>query len=200
LGALLLGALAAERRRPRLKLLSLILGAALVAAAGAARAAPPGWSLDARAGAFWPGDGDWDNHYDHDPLPEIAVGVGYRFTSHLELGAEAGYRRAVGTVRNTDGGRPLAQPLEQTLTVVPLQGYALVRLQASEAQVLVPYLAAGLSSYLYQHEVDGGQSKQGRQEGYHARAGLHLSLQRFEPRRADRNRAVFGPQSMSSAV
>jgi hypothetical protein len=122
----------------------------------------------------------------------VKLGAGYRLTRYFEFGAEAGYRKADGTVDSTDNGRPLAQSLDQTLTVVPLQGYALVRLQSSDDQLLVPYLAAGLTSYLYWHEVDGDQDARGRQDGYHARGGVHLSLQQFEPARADRNRRNFG--------
>ncbi len=193
LGALLLaGVFASAQRWDRRRLLPVLLCLALVAAAGVARAAPPNWSLDAHAGAFWPSDGDWDQHYDRDILPEVKLGVGYRLTSLLEFGVEAGYRRAEGTVRTTDSGRPLAQPLDQTLTVVPLQVYTLVRMQSSEDQLLVPYLAAGLSSTLYRHEVDGGSSARGRREGYHARGGLRLSLRPLDPRAADRSRQQYG--------
>ena len=185
-------AVTAARRGGYRHLLTVALGMALAAAAGSARAASPRWSLDARAGAFWPSDGDWDDNYDHGTLPEVKLGAGYRLTRYFELGAEAGYRQADGTVDSTDGGSPLAQSLDQTLTVVPLQGYALVRLQSSDDQLLVPYLAAGLTSYLYWHEVDGDQDARGHQDGYHARAGLYLSLHRFDPHRADRSRQQYG--------
>ncbi|MDF1555493.1 MAG: hypothetical protein P1P84_20650 [Deferrisomatales bacterium] len=189
---LLLGAAVSARRGGGHHLLTVLLGTAWLATAGAARAEHPRWSLDARAGAFWPGAGQWGEHYDSGVLPELKLGVGYRPTPRLEFGAEAGYRRAEGTVRTTDGGRPLVQGLDQTLTVMPLQGYALVRLQSSERQLLVPFLAAGLSSYLYQHEVAGDRRARGRQDGYHARAGVHLSLYPFDPRAADRSRRQYG--------
>jgi len=190
LGALLLvTALARVRRR----LAVAVALASLVVVAGNARAADaPHWSVDARAGASWPSASKWNDHYDRRTVPELKLSVGYRPILQLEFGAEAGYRRAEGSVDTTDSGTALSRALDQTLTVIPLGAYALVRWQTTANPLLVPYLAAGLTRALYRHEVDGGSNADGHQDGYHARAGLRLSLWPFDPRAAQRSQSQYG--------
>lgn len=180
--------LLAGRRRPRV----VAVAAALAAAGLAPTSARAGWAVSAGAGAFYPAEEDWADHYGKRYLPEGKIRAGYLPLPQIEVGADAGFRRDRGQITTTSTGEPLDAAVDQTLSVVPLQAYVLVNLRLSDRQWVVPYAAAGYSRYYYKLEVDGGETVRGHQDGYHARAGLKLLLDPLDPGNAANARGRYG--------
>jgi hypothetical protein len=157
-----------------------------------ARAEEPRWTVTVVGGIWLPAEDDWDDHYDSQVVADVKAGGGFRLTPWCELGLEVGYRKAEGEVDTTESGSPLGTGLDQTLRVVPVQPYVLVDLMLSEDQLLVPYVAAGWTRYYYDHEVDSAPDTDGHINGYYARGGVKLLLNRVEPRSAKKARDSFG--------
>jgi len=169
-----------------------LLVAAFLLAPSAAQAEGPRWSVTAAGGVFFPAEKNWSDSYDSNHLWDVKLGAGVRLFRQLEFGVDGGYRKATGKISKTDNGTPLTPSLTQTLTVAPVQAYALLNLCFTDNQWVVPYVAGGYSRYYFRHEIEHGETTKGHQDGYHARGGLKILLDVVDDYFADRASQHWG--------
>lgn len=181
-----------SKRRAR-RLLPILLLAAVVLGTGEARGEGLRWTASAKGGVWFPAESGWDDHYDRNFAADWRLALGLRPLPRLELGLEGGYRKTEGEVDTSGSGEPLGRTLDQTLTVFPVQAYAVFDLRGAPDALLVPYVGVGYSRYYYRQEVEEASTVRGWQHGYHARAGLKVLLNPFDPAAARRAGGGLGP-------
>ncbi|MBI5446610.1 MAG: fibronectin type III domain-containing protein [Deltaproteobacteria bacterium] len=186
-------ALALRRRRSARAagLAALVATALLLPSPSPAQPLRAHWVVGVMGGAFEPGTEDWGTTFDHERLPAGKVNIGYRLLSTLELGVEAGYWRAEGEAATTVSGRLVTPAANETLTVIPLQGYALLNFQFTDRQWLVPYAGGGYSRYYFRQAIEGQDDSKGHLDGYHFRGGVKFLLNGLDPASAQRANAYF---------
>lgn len=135
----------------------------------------PHWSLELKGGAFFPDASEWSDHYGNSYLGEFGAALSYKVLRHLEVGVEGSYASAtgIGTREGSSG--------EVKYEQIPLNLFVLARGVFDEDQWLVPYLGGGYTRLFYKQKVAGQETVEGSVNGYHARAGLQLLLDRLEP-------------------
>ncbi len=148
----------------------LLLGALLLAfPAGAAGLEPsaPRWSLEIKGGRFIPAIENWSLHYGRRFMPEVACTLAYKVFRQLDLGLGAGKASPTRSTGPSSGG---------DYELVPVQAFVLVRGVTHEQQVVVPYVAGGLTHVYYRTTDPEHRSVRGSASGYHVRGGLQFLL------------------------
>lgn len=184
------GLLAAWRARAVLSVFVLV-GMAL--GSGEAQADGLQWTASAKGGVWFPAQSGWNDHYDREVAADGRLAFGLRPFPRFEVGLEGGYRKTEGEVDTNRRGDSLGRTLNQSLTVFPVQVYVIYDLRGASDALLVPYVGAGYSRYYYRHEVEEASTVRGRQHGYHARGGLKVLLNPFDPAAARRSAGGTGP-------
>jgi hypothetical protein len=153
-----------------------------VALLAAGPEATPRWSLELKGGAFFPDAEGWSKFYGSSYTGQYGGAFSYQICRQLEVGLAASYTRASGSgalpQHGTSGG-------SATFEQAPLDLFILARGLFDENQLLVPYAGGGYSRTFYRIDVKGGESTRGSVNGYHARAGVQLLLDRIEPDAAE---------------
>lgn len=172
----------------------IILAAILMLIPGLVQAAEtrtdrPHWSLELKGGAFFPDTANWSKFYGSSFTGEYGAAVSYKVLRQLEIGIEGTYARATGK-----GQQPIHGLVggEVTHQQAPLNLFVLGRAVFDENQWLVPYAGGGYTKMFYRDEVKGGSTTQGSVNGFHARGGVQLLLDRIEPDAAKNFYLDFG--------
>lgn len=173
-----------------------ILAALLILIPGALWAAEPAaprphWSLELKGGAFFPDAADWSRFYGTGYLGEYGAALSYKVLRQVEIGIEGSYARGTGKGQqpaHPDQGLSGEVSYEQ----LPLSLFLLGRAVLDEEQWLVPYAGGGYTRLFYRQRVKGQEKNEGSVQGYHARAGLQLLLDRLEPATARNAYLDFG--------
>jgi hypothetical protein len=149
----------------------------------------PRWSIEVKGGLFYPDEDDWSEFYGDDYTGYVGGAVAYKLLRQLELGVEGGYSWDSG-----EGALPQNQQTggDVDIRLVPLNVFVLGRFVFKEDQLLVPYLGGGWTRMFYKQEVSGQDDIDGHEDGWHARGGLQLLLNRFEPGYARRSGDQYG--------
>jgi hypothetical protein len=161
------------------KIIALLVLLALPAAAFAADPllSAPHWSAEIKAGNFAPSIADWAHYFGKRDMPEYAGTLAYKIRRQLEVGIGGGYMIAKGKAllqrHNMVTGNV-------TTELYPVNLFVLYRAVFSEGQWLVPYAGGGFTRMYYKQEVADQDKKNGAANGYHARAGLQLLLDRLD--------------------
>ena len=146
------------------------------------QAAPvPSWSVNIQAGEYQPISTAYAAEYGPGAF-QGNLELGYYITPRLQMGLSLGYFYGSGTVVSISGR---LSALTQQLILVPTQIYIIYQFAFEENQVLVPYFGGGFTRVTYQHSVEGEDTAIGGMDGYHARAGVKLLLNRFDPNNAN---------------
>lgn len=151
---------------------------ALSPAAGA-----PRWSLELKGGAFFPAAENWSRYYGSSYIGEWGGAVSYKPERHIEVGIEGSYLSASGKgVQPQHEQQDPTHPPGGKVTYrqVPLNLFVLARGVFREDQLLVPYAGGGFSRVFYRTRVEGGDKRSGSVNGYHARGGVQVLLDRLE--------------------
>ncbi len=142
----------------------------------------PHWSLGFKSGYFTPALDQWKSNYGSSGNIEWSGQLGFKIFRRWELGLEGGYFRDSSTALTVSGRTSI---YEQKIRIFPLQAYLLYRLIFDEDQLFVPFVGGGYSHVLSRQSLEGKGTVKGSQEGYHARVGLQLLLDRFDSAAAD---------------
>ena len=137
----------------------------------------PHWSLEVKGGDFIPDIVGWSQYYGNRYTGEVGGSLAYKIWRPLEVGIEGDYIRDKG-----QGFAPLHNLTAGTVSykVAPLNVFLLVRGIFSENQWLVPYVGGGWTRMFYREEVEGQGVSRGSVNGYHARAGIQLLLDKID--------------------
>jgi hypothetical protein len=136
------------------------------------------WSLGFKGGYFTPALDQWKANYGSSGNVEWSGQLGFKITRQWELGIDGGYFSDTGTALTQSG---LTSILEQKISLFPVQVYLLYRLIRDEDQLFVPFVGGGYTHVIYRQSLEGKETVKGSQEGYHARMGLQLLLDWFDP-------------------
>jgi len=143
----------------------------------------PHWSLELKGGAFFPDAANWSKFYGSSFIGEYGAALAYKLHRQIEVGLEGSYARATGKglqpIFNSD-----AATGEVTHEQMPLNLFVLARGVFNENQWLVPYAGGGWTRMFYRQHVKGQGKTKGSVNGYHARGGVQLLLDRLEPESA----------------
>ena len=175
----------------------IILAAMLVLAPGVLSAAEPSidrphWSLELKGGAYFPDTAGWSRFYGTSYLGEYGAALSYKVLRQVEIGVEASYASGTGKGQQPLHAPGVAASGEVTYQQVPLNLFLLARGVFNEEQWLVPYAGGGYTRLFYRQHVKGQEKSEGSVNGYHARAGVQLLLDRLEPGTADDAYLDFG--------
>lgn len=152
----------------------------LLIAASSTQAEPvPSWSFSIKAGAYQPSAEDYDINYGDPREFRIDLELGYKITRRIEAGLSVGYFADNGLALGAVSGTPSG--IKQELVLIPTQLYLVYEFAYKDGQLLVPYFGGGYTHMTYRRYTEGQGTVMGGQEGYHARAGLKLLLNRLEP-------------------
>jgi opacity protein-like surface antigen len=170
----------------------LIIAAILILAPSAVLAAEggshrPHWSVELKAGAFFPDATEWSRFYDSSVMGEYGAALSYKPHRLIDVGIEGSYARAKGKGLQSQGTAG-----EVTFEQVPLNLFVLARAVFDENQWLVPYAGGGYTRMFYRAKVKDQGKTEGSVNGYHARAGVQLLLDRLEPETAQNLYLDFG--------
>jgi hypothetical protein len=133
----------------------------------------PRWSLEIKAGNFYPDIDNWETFYGNKKVTHYAGSLAYKILRTLEAGIEVGYIRDKGR-----GFAPQAGILAGNVTyeIAPVQAFILFRGVFSEEQWLVPYAGGGWTRIYYREKIENQGIARGSTDGYHGRAGIQLLL------------------------
>jgi hypothetical protein len=155
-----------------------------VAPAAEERVDRPHWSLELKGGVFFPGLSHWSDFYGTSYTPEFGGALAYKVIRQIEVGVEGTYLSADGNGQaplhaQLAGGSQVAAG-QVSYELIPLNVFVLARGVFSEDQLLVPYLGGGWTRMFYREEVKGQGKVQGSTNGFHARGGIQLLLDRID--------------------
>ena len=163
---------------------TLLATAALVLLALPARAESPKWfSTEIGFGGVRMTGANVKEVYGSRDQPAIHARAGLLIKSILDIGIGGDFTPISGHRVGTVGGGTSAEPTQ--LTLGPMTGTALVRLDVFHNQPVVPYFGGGVS-YLVWGERDrlAGKNITGDKYGWTGVGGLASLLDTFEPARA----------------
>lgn len=156
----------------RVLILLVMLGAPLFAQSETSR-----WTVAVKGGLMQPAEQSWADYYGDEELPLFNVNAGYRVAPWLELGGSFDYLSDSGQGRFPSDGSLGGSVLYESY---PVGLYAMLRLQFSDRQWLVPYAAAAFERLYYTQSIrDQGRSR-GSVDGSAIRAGLQIMLDRLD--------------------
>jgi hypothetical protein len=139
----------------------------------------PSWSFSLKVGAYQPTESDYDINYGDPRAVRGDLELGYKITQRIEVGLSIGYFIDNGLALGAFSGTPSG--VKQQLILIPTQLDLIYQFVFKDDQLLVPYLGGGYTHITYRRSVEGQDTVMGGKEGYHARAGLKLLLNRIEP-------------------
>ena len=186
---------------PRVELKKLLPAAVVMLLAGlpgAAEAATerPHWSFELKGGVVFPEADQWSRFYGTSYLGEYGAALSYKVLRQVEIGVEGSYAKGTGRgqqpLHEQAAGGTLDGTGEVSYQQVPLNLFVLARGVFYEEQWLVPYAGAGYTRFFYRQRVKGQEKTEGSVNGYHARAGVQLLLDRLEPESAENALLDFG--------
>jgi len=150
----------------------------------------PHWSLEVKGGRFTPDIDNYETFYGNDDTSEFSIGFGYKFLRQLEVGAQASYIQDDGV-----GLLPLNQNLggQVAYTLVPVDVFVLFRAVFAKNQWVVPYIGGGWTRAYYRQKIQNQDDVEGKADGYHARAGIQISLNNMAPGQAAVAQKGIGP-------
>ena len=150
-----------------------------VAGAEDALVSRPHWSIEVKAGNFFPDLTDWSRYHSRKDIPEYGASLAYKFIRQLEAGIEAGYLTTKGQAR-----APLHNIATGSVTysLAPVNVFLLFRGIVNENQWIVPYAGGGYTRMFYKEQVEDQKTIKGSANGYHARAGIQILLDDLDPR------------------
>jgi hypothetical protein len=151
--------------------------------ASEARSDRPHWSVELKAGALFPDTAGWGGS----SVGEYGAALAYKPFRQIEVGIEGSYSR--GTGEGLQGQTTAGEVLFER---VPLNLFVLARGVFDENQWLVPYAGGGYTRMFYRAKVKDQGKTEGSVNGYHARAGVQLLLDRLEPETAQNLYLDFG--------
>ncbi len=156
----------------------------LLITASSTQGAPlPSWSFSIKAGAYQPSAAGYDIQYGDPRAFRGDLELGYKLTRQIEVGLSVGYFMDNGFALSTSGR---VSGIKQQLILIPTQLSLVYQFAFEDSQLLVPYLGGGYTHVTYRRSVEGRDTVMGGKEGYHARVGLKLLLDRLEPSAADK--------------
>lgn len=119
----------------------------------------------------------WDKHYDRDGVWAGGIETGLKLTDRLEIGIGFNYSKAEGTSTTPTGRTSIDKTTYEQFPVNLSLSY---RLLFSDNQVIVPYIGGGYTHIIYREKIND-QKISGDLAGYHARGGLQILLDYFDP-------------------
>lgn len=145
----------------------------------------PHWSLELKAGAFFPQTAGWSKNYGSSYSGEYGAALAYKVHRLVEIGLEGSYLTASGK-----GQQPVHGTTSGSVTyeLAPLNIFVLGRALFDEDQLLVPYAGAGYTRLFYRQDVKGQGTTEGSVNGFNARAGLQVLLDGLE---RDASRSLY---------
>jgi hypothetical protein len=148
----------------------------------------PHWSVEIQLGDFKPDIENWQDHYGRYTV-EYGGSVGYLIFRQLEIGIEGNHIKDKGTAFAPLHGIATGSV---TYELYPVNAFVLVRGVFNERQWLVPYVGGGWTRMFYREEVEGQGVSRGSVDGYHARAGIQLLLDKMDSSAANSFYLDFG--------
>jgi hypothetical protein len=142
----------------------------------------PRWTYEIRAGYYEPDLDGFAMFYGDDAEKYYGLAGSYRFKDWLEFGGEYSQLRAKGV-----GFLTSSQVLGGSVTyrLSPVQIYSNFIFQRRPMQRVVPYLGVGLTMAVYEQNVGGQGSTDGRTDlGYSAKLGVRFLVGSRGPRPA----------------
>jgi hypothetical protein len=133
----------------------------------------PHWSLEVKGGSMAPALGNWADYYGKSTIPEYAASLAYKVLPQLEFGAGVGRIKAQGHAKQVFHGTLAG---DVTYELKPVNAFIMARGVFNDDQWLVPYLGGGWTRMYYRQAIQDQGTVRGHADGYHARAGLQLSL------------------------
>lgn len=147
------------------------------AALPAAENTPQWFSLEFKAGAWFPTNGTTRGSLGTvSPTGSIEFGFLYKSKFGAELGV--GLLMEDGTAFGATSGAPSGDKFN--LLLIPVHNSFAFRADFREDQLLVPYVKAG-PDYVFFRETLNGGSTSGFKFGLHGAAGLQILLDRLDP-------------------
>ena len=162
----------------------ILLVASLLLASASAHAESSKWfSAELGAGGVRMTGDNVKTVYGKKDQPVIHARAGVLIKSILDIGIGGDFTQITGKRVGTVGGGTSAEPTQ--LTLGPMTGTGLIRLDIFHNQPVVPYFGGGVS-YLVWGERDrlGGKNITGDKYGWTGVGGLAILLDTFEPSRA----------------
>jgi len=138
----------------------------------------PRWALELKGGIFEPSVKDWSTYYGKKDMPVYAISLAYSLLPQIEIGAGIGLMTAKGSGREFYHGNPSG---EVDYDLLPLELFGSLRGVITDDQWLIPYIGFGWTRMYYYQKVHGGQEVRGFADGYLARLGLEISLNKLDP-------------------
>lgn len=142
----------------------------------------PYWSIEFKGGLFVPDIDNWSKFYGGRDMSTFGGSLAYKVLRQIEVGIEGMYSRDSGNGFAPDHGEVTGSVKYE---VAPLNAFILLRGVFGEEQWLVPYAGGGWTRMFYREEIQYQGEVRGSVDGYHARAGLQLLLDQFDPSAAN---------------
>lgn len=133
----------------------------------------PHWSLDVKAGLFYPAIEHWQEYYGGRSTGNYTVGIAYKIVRRIEAGIEGGFIRDAGKGYAPGHGMLTGRVVYE---LFPLNAYILLRGEFTKDQWIVPYVGGGWTKIYYREETEFQETRRGHSDGMHARAGLQFLL------------------------
>jgi len=169
-------------RKLLLAALLLLIPIQATAADGEPRCDRPHWSLELKGGVFFPDVAHWSSFYGSSFMGEYGGALSYKVIRQLEVGVEGTYARATGKGQQLNHG---LQAGKVSYEQAPVNVFLLGRAVFDENQLLVPYAGGGYTRMFFSEEVHGQGTTRGSTNGFHARAGVQVLMDRLEPESAE---------------
>ena len=154
----------------------LLLMAAIPLPVSAESGDDPRWLFTLKGGQGEMQTENWETIYDED-INFGGIAIGWQFIRQLGINLGASYSRSKGMAK-TISGRPSGDKVKTRL--VPVDLSCVYRLAFIKDQIVVPYVAAGLTHTLYQTQLNDDQ-RTGGQSGYHVKGGIQFLLDLLDP-------------------
>ncbi|MFC1524069.1 MXAN_2562 family outer membrane beta-barrel protein [Thermodesulfobacteriota bacterium] len=136
----------------------------------------PRWSVGLKGGQNEMQTENWDATYT-DTMSFGGIEIGRKFFRQfgVVLGVSSTHSEAQA---KTKTGRTSNDKVDTRL--VPIDLSCVYRLDLVDDQIVVPYIAAGITHTFYQIQLNDDE-RSGDQTGYHVKGGIQLLLDRFDP-------------------
>lgn len=149
----------------------------------------PHWSLEVKGGAMAPALENWEHYYGKRTMLEYAVSLAYKVLPQLEFGAGVGWIKADGRAQKVFHATLAG---DMTYELDPVNVFIVARGVFTDDQLLVPYAGGGWTRMYYQQAIQDQGTVRGHADGYHARAGLQVSLDSMDARASTRMYQDYG--------
>lgn len=133
----------------------------------------PHWSLEVKAGLFYPAIEHWEEYYGDNSIGQYSVGISYKIVRRIEAGIDGGYVRDAGKGYAPGHGMLTGRVIYE---LFPFNAHILLRGEFTKDQWIVPYVGGGWTRIYYREETEFQETQRGRADGMHTRAGLQFLL------------------------